>query len=313
MAVTSTIGKIIAVTSCKGGVGKSSVSFALAYELAGRGHRVGIFDADVHGPSLPAQVPKAIGNKLLDLTHNGYSITPLVYRGVKLMSFGFLNKLWMTGNSGETAEIRTGYNPGNIANLLLNQTHWDQLDYLVIDSPPGTGDIPRTLYQSAPISSAIVVTTPSSLATADVVRGIEMLRRYRIPIVGIVENMASFTCGNCSEVHFPFGRGHIEDVLKNIKGRIPVFSLPIGGIKLNHLDGSSTEEGMEECSNANMSIRSINKTGLGPLCDVIEREGATSDNKLDLSANKATLPHKIPYSLQAHWPTVKDMASATTC
>jgi len=170
----SAVGKIIAITSCKGGVGKSTVSLELAFRLAARGHAVGLFDADVHGPSLPSQLPPSVGRERVRLGPGGWSVEPLSHAGVKLMSFGWLKRLWGGAHDGE---VRTGSVPEEIANQLLQSTHWGALDYLVIDSPPGTGGVQKALYTKVPLAGAVVVTTPSPLATVDVVRGVHMLQR----------------------------------------------------------------------------------------------------------------------------------------
>jgi Mrp family chromosome partitioning ATPase len=154
MSAHSTVSKIIAVTSCKGGVGKSTVALAVAFELAARGHRVGLFDADVHGPSLPTLLPHAVcalsGKPRVALDKGGWEVRPFVqpthYDGsssgvvssVKVMSFGWLSKLWL---SREGAEVRSGHPPGQLAYQLLHSTQWGDLDYLIVDSPPGTGEV----------------------------------------------------------------------------------------------------------------------------------------------------------------------------
>lgn len=111
---------------------------------------------------------------------------------------------------GDGDEVRG--NPAPLATALLHTTEWDTLDYLLIDSPPGTGDVPRGLYTKVPLHGAVVVTTPSRLAIVDVVRGVKMLARFRVPVVALVENMASFACDACGREHLPFGRGHLESV-----------------------------------------------------------------------------------------------------
>ena len=174
----SSIGRLIAVTSCKGGVGKSTVSLELARRLAARGHRVGLFDADVHGPSLPAQLPQSVSEQRVQTDASGYAVLPLQHGGLRLMSFGWFSRLW---NVHEDDEIRIGRSM--LCIQLLHTTEWGELDYLVIDSPPGTGEVPAALATRVPLTGALVVTTPSKLATADVVRGLRMLRRHAVPVL----------------------------------------------------------------------------------------------------------------------------------
>ena len=202
------------------------MSLELARRLAARGHRVGLFDADLHGPSLPAQLPQL--GPTVELSNGGYSVVPLEHEGVKLQSFGWFSQLWC--RPGEQIRV-----PARIATALLHTTAWGDLDYLLIDSPPGTGEIPVALATRVPLTGALVVTTPSALATADVVRGVRMLERFGVPVLGVLENMSSFACG-CGQVHHPFGRGHVDEVLASIRprpgaradaGDVPAFSLPI--------------------------------------------------------------------------------------
>ena len=209
--MSSSIGRLIAVTSCKGGVGKSTVSLELARRLAARGHRVGLFDADVHGPSLPTQLPLANGRHV-QTDRSGYSVLPVEHDGLKLMSFGWFSQLW---NVRPDDEIRIGR--PMLCVQLLHTTAWGELDYLIIDSPPGTGEVLTELATRVPLTGALVVTTPSKLAAADVVRGVRMLRRHAVPVVALIENMASFSCGGCGTVHHPFGRGHVEALRNEVR------------------------------------------------------------------------------------------------
>ena len=235
----SSIGRLIAVTSCKGGVGKSTVSLELARRLAARGQRVGLFDADVHGPSLPTQLPLATEQRV-QTDRSGYSVLPLEHDGLKLMSFGWFSQLW---NLHKDDEIRIGR--PMLCVQLLQTTAWGELDYLVVDSPPGTGEVLTALTTRVPLTGALVVTTPSKLAAADVVRGVRMLRRHDVPVLALVENMASFSCGGCGAVHHPFGRGHLEALRRELPDGLPCFSLPIvpDGDGDGHGDGTAAEDG----------------------------------------------------------------------
>ena len=172
---TSQIGRIIGVTSCKGGVGKSTVAFELARRLAGRGRRVGIFDADVHGPSLPTQLGE---DKRATPTNDGWRMAPVEAGDMKLMSFGFIGDLW---DCEEDIDPRGAGGAGELAVQLLHTTDWGHLDDLIIDTPPGTGEIPRALAARAHYAGCVVVTTPSELAVADVVRGVSMIKSSSRP------------------------------------------------------------------------------------------------------------------------------------
>ena len=168
--------KLVAVASCKGGVGKSTAAVNLAYSLAARGLAVGIVDLDVHGPSLPTMVkPDA------PLQLEGEALLPLTSRGVKLMSMGYLNP---------GAMPLRGVKVTPIVQQLVGRTVWGELDYLVIDLPPGTGDVQLTLAQDFSVDAAVLVTTPQRLSFVDVVKGVEMFDKVGIPTVAVLENMA---------------------------------------------------------------------------------------------------------------------------
>ncbi|XP_011623370.1 fe-S cluster assembly factor HCF101, chloroplastic isoform X2 [Amborella trichopoda] len=208
-----TISNIVAVSSCKGGVGKSTVAVNLAYTLAGMGARVGIFDADVYGPSLPTMVSPE--NRLLEMNLEKRMIIPTDYLGVKLVSFGF---------AGQGRAIMRGPMVSGVINQLLTTTEWGELDYLVIDMPPGTGDIQLTLCQVVPLTAAVIVTTPQKLAFIDVAKGVRMFSKLKVPCIAVVENMCHFDADG--KRYYPFGRGSGSQVVQQF-GIPHRFDLPI--------------------------------------------------------------------------------------
>ena len=187
---------VIAVSSGKGGVGKSTVAANLAAALAAQGARVGLMDADVYGPDIP----------IMFGVHSRPGITaderivPIEAHGVKLMSIGFLI-------DEDTPAIWRGPIVMGIIRQFLQQVVWGELDYLLVDMPPGTGDAQLSLVQLAKVDGAIMVTTPQGVATADVLKGIKMFERVEVPLLGLVENMSGFVCPHCGEQTDVFGRG----------------------------------------------------------------------------------------------------------
>jgi ATP-binding protein involved in chromosome partitioning len=185
----------IAVASGKGGVGKSTVAANLAVALANAGAKVGLLDADVYGPSIPLMM----GQSSKPLVRGG-KIVPLEAHGVKIMSIGFLL-------DPEKALIWRGPLVAQLITQFLNDVLWEDLDYLVIDLPPGTGDVQLTLTQKIPLSGAVIVTTPQEVALADAVKGLRMFQEVKTPVVGIIENMSGFVCPCCNTLTPIFGEG----------------------------------------------------------------------------------------------------------
>lgn len=207
------ISNIVAVSSCKGGVGKSTVAVNLAYTLADMGARVGIFDADVYGPSLPTMVSPEY--RLLEMNPEKKTIIPTEYLGVKLVSFGF---------AGQGRAIMRGPMVSGVIDQLLTTAEWGELDYLIIDMPPGTGDIHLTLCQVVPLSAAVIVTTPQKLSFIDVAKGVRMFSKLKVPCVAVVENMCHFDADG--KRYYPFGRGSGAQVVEQF-GIPHLFELPI--------------------------------------------------------------------------------------
>ncbi|MCG6883004.1 MAG: Mrp/NBP35 family ATP-binding protein [Silicimonas sp.] len=206
---------VVAIASGKGGVGKSTVSANLAVALAARGLRVGLLDADVYGPSQPRMLgvsgrPSSVGNIIL----------PLRNHGVTVMSLGFMVE-------EEEAIVWRGPMLMGALQQMLGQVQWGTLDVLLVDLPPGTGDVQMTLCQKTEVAGAVVVSTPQDIALIDAKKGIDMFRRMETPILGIVENMAAFVCDGCGKVHHPFGHGGARAEAERIGvpflGEVPLY------------------------------------------------------------------------------------------
>jgi len=187
---------IIAVASGKGGVGKSTTAVNLALALSEEGARVGILDADIYGPSQPTM----LGISGRPHSPDGKTIEPMINHGVQASSIGFLIDM-------DQPMVWRGPMVTQALEQLLRDTRWDDLDYLVIDLPPGTGDIQLTLAQKVPVTGAVIVTTPQDIALLDARKGLKMFEKVGIPILGIVENMATHICSNCGHEEHIFGTG----------------------------------------------------------------------------------------------------------
>lgn len=185
---------IVAVASGKGGVGKSTTAANLALALAAEGARVGLLDADIYGPSQPMMM----GIDRRPESSDGQTMEPLENYGVQVMSIGFLV-------DKDEAMIWRGPMATQALDQLLRQTNWSDLDYLIIDMPPGTGDIQLTLSQRVPMTGAVIVTTPQDIALLDAKKGVRMFEKVGVPILGVVENMAMHVCSQCGHVEHIFG------------------------------------------------------------------------------------------------------------
>ncbi|RDI98160.1 iron-sulfur cluster carrier protein ApbC [Dyella solisilvae] len=187
---------IIVVASGKGGVGKSTVSANLALALAAEGAKVGVLDADIYGPSQP----RMLGISGKPQSPDGKTIVPMEAHGLQAMSIGFLV-------DEETPMIWRGPMVTQAMMQLLNDSRWEQLDYLVVDLPPGTGDIQLTLSQKVPVAGAVIVTTPQDIALLDARKALKMFEKVEVPVLGVVENMATHVCSNCGHEEHIFGEG----------------------------------------------------------------------------------------------------------
>lgn len=209
--------KIIAVASGKGGVGKSTTAVNLALALQKLGNKVGVLDADIYGPSVGMMLGVAEGTK--PEVKNGNSFVPIIAHGLQTMSMAYLV-------TDKTPMVWRGPMASGALQQILTQTLWEDLDYLVVDMPPGTGDIQLTLAQKANIDGAVIVTTPQDLALLDAKKGIEMFQKVNVPVLGIVENMAVHICSNCGHKEHIFGEegGKLlaNDYQVEVLGQLPL-------------------------------------------------------------------------------------------
>ena len=208
-AALANVQHCIAVSSCKGGVGKTTVAVNLAVSLAMRGLRVGLLDADVYGPSVPLLVP-AEDNIVRRSTNRANAILPIIAKGLpnlSMLSFGHVSpQSGAPGSGGTEAAVMRGPIASKVINQLVAGTEWGALDYLIVDMPPGTGDIQITLTQAIAFSGAVVVTTPHALSAADAAKGVAAFDQLQVPVLAMVENMAYFD-GDDAKRYYPFGQG----------------------------------------------------------------------------------------------------------
>ncbi|MEO1247142.1 MAG: iron-sulfur cluster carrier protein ApbC [Pseudomonadota bacterium] len=207
---------VIAVASGKGGVGKSTVAVNLALAIAADGGKVGLLDADIYGPSQPHMLG-LVGER--PVSEDGKSMRPLRAHGIDVMSIGFLI-------DPDQPMVWRGPMVTSALNQMLTQTLWQDLDYLIVDMPPGTGDIQLTLSQQVPVSGAVIVTTPQDIAAIDARKGLAMFRKVSIPVLGVIENMSTHICASCGHESAVFGTGGAEQMAADfdveLLGQLPL-------------------------------------------------------------------------------------------
>ena len=221
------IKNIIAVASGKGGVGKSTTSVNLALALAAEGARVGILDADIYGPSQP----RMLGANAKPQTEDGKTMLPVVCHDIQSMSIGYMIE-------EDNPMIWRGPMVTQALEQLLNDTNWDDLDYLVIDLPPGTGDVQLTLAQKIPVSASVIVTTPQDIALLDARKALKMFEKVEVPVLGVIENMSTHICSECGHEEHIFGAGGGERMADDYDVSL-LGSLPLDITIRKNVDGGS--------------------------------------------------------------------------
>ncbi len=215
---------IIAVASGKGGVGKTTVSVNLAVALAQKGAKVGLLDADIYGPNVPMMTDTMKAK--LAATPEG-RIQPIEKFGLKIVSIGYVN-------DGDTAVIWRGPLVGRMITQFLTEVDWGELDYLIVDLPPGTGDAQLTLSQAVALTGAVIVTTPQDVALSDAKKGINMFRKVEVPVLGVIENMSYFSCPHCGKRTEIFSHGGGQEAARKFEapflGEVPLnMAIRVGG------------------------------------------------------------------------------------
>lgn len=240
----SRIQKVIGVVSGKGGVGKSMVTSQLAVTMQRHGKRVAVLDADITGPSIPTAFglnTRAVGD--------GESIFPeLTTGGIKVISLNLLLE-----NKGDPV-IWRGSLLGGVVKQFWSDVRWGELDYLFIDMPPGTGDVPLTVFQSIPVDGIVVVTSPQDLVSLIVTKAVRMAEMMHKPILGVVENYSYFQCPNCGEKHYIFGKSNLEQVAKDLDVKV------LAQIPMDPAMATAMDQG---------AVESLEKNYLEPVADAI--------------------------------------------
>jgi len=264
---------VIAVSSGKGGVGKSATSVNLAYALQKEGARVGILDADIYGPSVPIMLgnPQAHPD-----SKDNRTMFPLMVEGIAANSIGYLV-------DNESASIWRGPMATKALKQLIYETKWPLLDYLIVDLPPGTGDIHITLAQQVPLSAAVIVTTPQTIATADAKKGIAMFEKLDIPVLGIVENMSYFEC-KCGEKSYPFSQGG-SITLAEQHGTEVLGELPLSNDIREHADNGKPVVNALPESNVTLIYQSIARKVSIKVGTTLQSHQLTRDNTTEEGKN----------------------------
>jgi ATP-binding protein involved in chromosome partitioning len=258
---------IVAVASGKGGVGKSTTAVNLALALAAEGATVGLLDADIYGPSQP----QMLGITGRPESPDGKTIEPMLAHGIQAMSIGFL-----VGE--DTPMVWRGPMATSALNQLLKDTRWHDLDYLIVDMPPGTGDIQLTLAQQVPVTGAVIVTTPQDIALLDAKKGLKMFEKVGIPILGIVENMSTHICSNCGHEEHIFGSG--------------------GGLRLAH------DNEVDVLGSLPLDIRIREQTDGGKPTVVAEPEGRVAEIYREIARKVAVKIAERAKDMSAKFPNI---------
>lgn len=253
--------KLIAVASGKGGVGKSTFSVNLALTLKNKGFKVGIIDADIYGPSVPMLLGRRDAKPKVN---DARKIIPVEAFGISFISFG----LFIEEND---PVIWRGPMLGGVLNQFLFDVDWNGLDYLILDLPPGTGDIQLSMVQNTVIDGAIVISTPQDVALLDAKKGLQMFKKVNVPVIGMVENMSSFICDGCGKSHHIFGHGGVEQAVKEID------STYLGSIPLELELRTGSDKGEPYMANFNFEGRPVWKSYMG-IADKIH-ESFTAEKK----------------------------------
>ena len=228
----SSVKKVIGVVSGKGGVGKSLVTAMMAVKMNSKGKHTAILDADITGPS----IPKAFGlnNNMVMMTKDNLMIPATSALGIDIMSANLLL------DNDTDPVIRRGPVIAGAVKQFWNETLWEDVDYMFVDMPPGTGDVPLTVFQSLPVNGIIIVTSPQELVSMIVAKAVKMAQKMNIPIIGLVENMSYLECPDCGKKISVFGESHIDEIAK--KYNIPVLAkLPIDPKVAEHVDNGTIE------------------------------------------------------------------------
>jgi ATP-binding protein involved in chromosome partitioning len=268
LKVLPNVKNIIAVSSGKGGVGKSTVAVNLALALAAEGAQVGVLDADIYGPSQPTML--GIDGK--PESQDGKTMEPLVNHGIQAMSIGFLVDT-------DQPMVWRGPMVTQALQQLLGQTNWKDVDYLVVDMPPGTGDIQLTLAQQVPVTGAVIVTTPQDIALIDAKKGLKMFEKVNVPILGLVENMAIHVCSQCGHAEHIFGSGGAEKM--------------------------AAQYGVDVLGSLPLDIRIREQTDAGRPTVIAEPDGAIADAYRAIARRVAVKIAEKAKDLSLKMPTIK--------